>query len=111
MTGIDLIAKERRRQIEVEGWSQDRDCQEHRFGELAAAAACYAMPPKWRGYRTVSETIERVGNMIVGRVPRQWPWCLQWWKPTPDDRIRELVKAGALIAAEIDRLRAEASHE
>jgi len=26
------------------------------------------------------------------------------WKPTPDDRVRELVKAGALIAAEIDRL-------
>ena len=25
-------------------------------------------------------------------------------KPTPDDRIRELTKAGALIAAEIDRL-------
>ncbi|MEM5768085.1 MAG: hypothetical protein AAGU23_06610 [Bacillota bacterium] len=25
-------------------------------------------------------------------------------KPTPDDRIRELKKAGALIAAEIDRL-------
>jgi hypothetical protein len=26
------------------------------------------------------------------------------WKPSPDDRFRELVKAGALIAAEIDRL-------
>lgn len=25
-------------------------------------------------------------------------------KPTPDDRIRELAKAGAFIAAEIDRL-------
>ena len=35
-----------------------------------------------------------------------WPWNLIWWKPTPNDRIRELVKAGALIAAEIDRLQA-----
>lgn len=33
-----------------------------------------------------------------------WPWDKSWWKPTPDDRIRELIKAGALIAAEIDRL-------
>ena len=28
----------------------------------------------------------------------------EWWKPTPKNRVRELVKAGALIAAEIDRL-------
>lgn len=28
----------------------------------------------------------------------------KWRKPTPDDRVHELVKAGALIAAEIDRL-------
>ena len=36
--------------------------------------------------------------------PTLWPWALSQWKPTPDDRIRELTKAGALIAAEIDRL-------
>jgi len=28
----------------------------------------------------------------------------KWFKPTPDDHIRQLTKAGALIAAEIDRL-------
>lgn len=35
-----------------------------------------------------------------------WPytWAEKWWKPSPGDRIRELEKAGALIAAEIDRL-------
>ena len=33
-----------------------------------------------------------------------WPWEANWWKPTPEDRIKELAKAGALIAAEIDRL-------
>ena len=53
---------------------------------MAVAAACYALPAWCRG-RT-----------------RRWPWDDEWWKPTPDDRIRELVKAGALIAAEIDRL-------
>jgi hypothetical protein len=33
-----------------------------------------------------------------------WPFFTRPWKPTPDNRIRELEKAGALIAAEIDRL-------
>jgi len=37
-------------------------------------------------------------------VPPIWPWEKSWWKPTPNDRVKELVKAGALIAAEIDRL-------
>jgi hypothetical protein len=37
-------------------------------------------------------------------VPEEWPWFQERWKPTPDNRIRELVKAGALIAAEIDRM-------
>lgn len=32
-----------------------------------------------------------------------WPWDENWWKPSLDP-IRNLVKAGALLAAEIDRL-------
>lgn len=37
-------------------------------------------------------------------IPRQWPftWWLDWWKPTT--YRRDLVKAGALILAEIERL-------
>lgn len=34
-----------------------------------------------------------------------WPWDEEWWKPSLDP-IRNLEKAGALIAAEIDRLEA-----
>ena len=34
--------------------------------------------------------------------PDDWPWSDKWWKPK--DKIRDLVRAGALIAAEIDRL-------
>lgn len=41
--------------------------------------------------------------------PLRWPWEAEAFKPTPDDRVRELVKAGALIAAEIDRLGRAAS--
>jgi hypothetical protein len=37
-------------------------------------------------------------------VPDEWPFDRSWYKPTPENRIRELEKAGALIAAEIDRL-------
>jgi hypothetical protein len=42
-------------------------------------------------------------------VPNDWPkeWNVDWWKPS-DDPIRNLVKAGALIAAEIDRLQRKA---
>lgn len=83
-TGIEIIAAERQRQIEQEGWSAEHD-DAHKRGELAWAATCYASPAL--GGRTVN-----------------WPWDRNWWKPTPDDRIRELAKAGALIAAEIDRL-------
>lgn len=85
--GVKLIAQERIRQISDEGWTPEHDA-EHTQGEMARAASCYAIPPEGRL-----------------KVPLRWPWDLKWWKPSPDNRERELVKAGALIAAEIDRLR------
>lgn len=85
-TGVELIAEERARQIAVEGWTPEHD-DAHDQGELAIAASCYCLVP---GKRPL--------------VPYLWPWHLDWWKPTPLNRTRELVKAGALIAAEIDRL-------
>ncbi|MCM0758081.1 hypothetical protein M7775_05755 [Sporomusa sphaeroides DSM 2875] len=91
-SGIELIAAERQRQIEKEGWTAEHDRQ-HAFGELILAAMCYATPLEYR------EEIKTP----VGMVPVNWPWSNEHWKPTPD-RIRELQKAGALIAAEIDRL-------
>jgi len=94
MTGIELIAKERERQITEEGWTPEHDDCFHRKGELAQAGAVYALPPKYRFYA------------------QAWPWDLRYYKPVPQDRIRELVKAGALIAAEIDRLqRLEGKHQ
>lgn len=84
---VSLIAAERKRQVEVEGWKPEHD-DSHTSGELAIAAACYAS----------------VGNSRLA-ILAHWPWDLHWWKPTAENRIRELEKAGALIAAEIDRLR------
>lgn len=101
-TGIELIAEERQRQISVEGWTPEHDAA-HTDNSIAKAAACYAMPEderrKYELY-TFSESKRWY--------PRWWPksWSVDWWKPTPDNRIKELAKAGALIAAEIDRLQA-----
>jgi hypothetical protein len=91
MDGAELIAKERRRQVSHEGWDSGHD-DEHDEGQLALSAACYAIPPD---VRDMSRS---------GSVSRLWPFEDVYWKPTPKDRIRELVKAGAMIAAEIDRL-------
>ncbi|MDR7867788.1 MAG: hypothetical protein RIN56_13320 [Sporomusaceae bacterium] len=90
--GVQLIAEERQRQIDQEGWTAEHDRQ-HSRGELAIAAGCYAFP--------------QIVRMAWGMAQRLWPWGLEWWKPCPEDRIYELQKAGALIAAEIDRLLAE----
>ncbi len=97
-TGIELIAEERARQISKEGWTPKHD-DKHDDEELARAAACYALPSHQRD-EIVCEHRERSITLQCDL----WPWEARWWKPTPDNRVRELVKAGALIAAEIDRL-------
>lgn len=95
-TGIEFIAEERLRQIEVEGWTAEHDKQ-HKNGELALVAAYYAMDEQQR-FNELST------NDSPSDPPTSFPWDKKWWKPTPEDRIHELQKAGALIAAEIDRI-------
>lgn len=101
-TGIELIADERQRQIEVEGWTKEHDAQ-HKDCELVKAAICYADPNIY---------YHQENRIMRYRIPNKfWPkqWDIHWFKPT--DRIRDLVKAGALIAAEIDRLQGEVAVE
>jgi len=93
-TGIELIAEERQRQIEKEGYTTNHD-DKYLESDLACAAACYALP----------EDLRNAFNATGIEGDGIWPWNLEYWKPTPDDRIKELVKAGALIAAEIDRIK------
>lgn len=88
MIAILDVAGERARQIETEGWTTAHDDQ-HDEGELAAAAACYAL--------SVTRNAEEPPPP-----PPMWPWDAEWWKP--QDRRRNLVRAGALIVAEIERL-------
>lgn len=107
-TGTELITEERQRQISQEGWTAEHD-DTHRNGALAHAACAYALPH-------ATAVTFRGGNdadldFCLTVWPRHfWPWEKDGFKrsmigPTPhEDRIRELTKAGALIAAEIDRL-------
>jgi len=97
MTGVGLIAAERQRQIEKEGWDAEHD-DDHDGEQLAFAAVCYALPKR---SMSLNYGLAEIGVEITDLF---WPWDEEWWKPTPKNRIRELEKAGALIAAEIDRL-------
>lgn len=91
---IRSITHERQRQIEAEGWTPERDDQ-YQQGELAKAAAGYVLhahaDQSWKNHH----------------LPNFWPFAPQWFKPA--DPRRMLVKAGALVVAEIQRIdRAEA---
>jgi hypothetical protein len=106
---MDVIA-ERKRQIEAEGWTSKHD-DEHIDGEMAQAAAVYAAPHEIR---------LAVARPEFGRQYNAWPWWQQddvsggrgdtpvwvwakaWFKPK--DRRSDLVRAAALIIAEIERL-------
>lgn len=82
----DVLA-ERQRQLEVEGWTAERD-DGYTNCELARAAATYA----------VCSHVDQL--MLVGS--RAWPWREDWFKRTT--YRRDLIKAGALMLAEIERL-------
>lgn len=91
------VLGERQRQIEAEGWTPTHD-DEHTSGEMAMAAACYAtasLVPE-------GDEVERLHLLL-------WPWSDEWWKPR--DQRHNLVRAAALLLAEIERLdrQAEAS--
>ena len=58
------------------------------------AGAVYAIPEKERSLPDRRDSL----------APYGWPWESEYWNPSPEDRIKELAKAGALIAGEIDRL-------
>lgn len=92
---IAEIADERLRQVQEEGWSPEHD-DEHAGGEMADAAACYAAS----SVSLKREVVFRGERMGVWR--NVWPFAHSWWKPK--SRRRDLVRAAALIVAEIERI-------
>jgi hypothetical protein len=81
----DVLA-ERKRQMDVEGWSTAHD-DEHDGGEIAMAAVVYAIPDV---------------SPLYDQREQLWPWAQRWFKPK--DRRRDLVRAAALLVAEIERI-------
>lgn len=97
------VVRERRRQVEVEGFDARHDDQHH-CGEIAFAAATYA-------YSSVLDEQERCDHRdalyglrrgFISIVRLLWCWEAQWFKPK--GQREDLVRAGALIIAEIERL-------
>lgn len=99
--GTDLIAEKRQRQIEVHGWSPEHDA-EHTQGELSKAALNYVVLVTQVLDGHPDPTINLPGPGDAGMY--QWPWDVAHWTGDPEDPIEALANAGALIAAEIDRL-------
>lgn len=102
-TGAELITVERHRQVSVEGYTPEHDA-EHVTGEFVSAAIAYA-----EHAMCTYAPANRQAAPATHEPPAfpYWPWAPEYWKPspfTPEGTIRDLVKAGALIAAEIDRL-------
>lgn len=87
------IVNESRRRRLIDGKTAESD-DEHKQGQLAMAAAVYAIPENRR-------PICPWGRDLVS----YWPFHAKEWYPTPEDREFELVRAGSLIVAEIKRLR------
>lgn len=107
--GVRLIAAERQRQQSAEGWTPEHD-DTHDKGEMAAAAACYLTGDRNdRMIHPHDAMGDDRGARTWPRPPENWPWDWSWWKPK--DRLRNLVRAGALIAAEIDRLQRAESRQ
>ncbi|MBR5395751.1 MAG: hypothetical protein IK144_11845 [Bacteroidaceae bacterium] len=102
--GIELIAEERQRQIDVEGYSEQHDSQ-HKASELIYAAIAYVESAKIGiNCAETGNTNEHEIMMRKVEIGRDYPFG---WDFKPSTDVRDLVKAGALIAAAIDRILAE----
>lgn len=106
---LDEIRTERQRQVEVEGWTAEHD-DDHIGGQLARAGAAYAIQgstphgaPEF--YVTAKGSHAGTHGGTIGSFsPARlvWPWSFDWWKPK--GQRRNLIRAAALIVAEIERL-------
>jgi hypothetical protein len=97
------VLRERARQVSGEGWDAAHD-DAHTLGELALAAACYAINPTSVLARREPAPY-RLRESWHGWL--RWPWAVTWWKPR--DRRSNLVRAAALLIAEIERVDRESA--
>lgn len=91
---LQEIKAERERQQIIEGFDNKHD-DDHDAGELAGAGAAYALNASCVLYPANGTPIE--DPRAVG-----WCWDMAWWKPK--DARTDLIRAAALIVAEIERI-------
>ena len=91
------VLSERDRQVSQEGWTPEHD-DTHSSGEMAGAAACYARHVNGRQWVYA----KRPEDYSSEEAPESWPWDEAWWKPKSPRK--DLIRAAALIIAEIERL-------
>lgn len=102
--GAAAIVAERIRQREVEGWTSEHD-DEHAEGEMAIAAACYAVNGLSQDRNgTPLRLFQRQKHAVGCDFCDIWPWDLAWDKRSKHPRDRSVAIAGALLAAELDRI-------
>ena len=105
-TGVELISEERQRQINVEGYTEQHDSN-HKTSEFVYAAIAYIESAKVGINCTEIGNGNTNENEIMRRKTEMGSYYPFGWNFKPSTDIRDLVKAGALIAAAIDRLRME----
>ncbi len=98
---LELVAKERARQINDEGYKREHD-DEHTDGSLADAAACYAANSKISPLYRVSYT-----SYYIQDIYPVWPWEVGYFKKEKHPRKKQLIISAALLNAEYDRLERE----
>lgn len=86
---LELVAKERIRQIVDKGYTREHD-DEHTNGELANAGACYALT--------------RNKLFTNSKLVNPWPWDIGYFTKEEHDRKQQLIIAAAFINAEYDRI-------
>lgn len=97
MNGIDVITQERNEQLNEHSYDPSHD-DIHRKGEMMKAAECYLVLAEHQ----VNQRTAFAAKMM-DEVPKNWPWEPMDWHPSIIVK-NNLRKAGALIAAEWDRV-------
>lgn len=93
MTHVQEIHAERKRQIEVEGWTPDHD-DKHDDAQMLRAAVIY--------YHHATRPADWPLALRADGAPLGWPWNAKWWKPK--EPRRNLIIAGGLCIAERERI-------
>lgn len=88
---LELVAKERTRQIVEKGYTAKHD-DEHTDGSIADAGACYA------------STVNAYKKDAYGLYCPLWRWDIEYFKKEDHDRKQQLIIAAAFINAEYDRI-------